>query len=305
MNAMPSATPQIRVLDAATLRAWPLPQPDAQGDKQDRGSVLVIAGSREMPGAAVLAATAALRAGAGKLAVATAASAASAVALAVPEARVIGLPETPRGALEGKAVDTLSAAGLQPDAAVIGPGMQDEEAVVAFVAALWPQLHGVKVVLDALAINTVHRRKPEQSGCESVLLTPHAGEMAHLMQAAKDGVRSEASVAARAAADRFAAIVALKGACTFIAVPKAHVWKHAGGNVGLASSGSGDVLAGIIGGLAARGATLEQAAAWGVALHARAGEALAKRIGRLGYLAREIAGEIPGLMAALSNPADI
>src|SRR5689334_24264008 len=87
--------------------------------------------------------------GCGKLAVATAASAASAVALAVPEARVIGLPETPRGALEGKAVDTLSAAGLQPDAAVIGPGMQDEEAVVAFVAALWPQLHGVKVVLDA------------------------------------------------------------------------------------------------------------------------------------------------------------
>jgi NAD(P)H-hydrate repair Nnr-like enzyme with NAD(P)H-hydrate dehydratase domain len=74
------------------------------------------------------------------------------------------------------------------------------------------------------------------------------------------------------------------------------MWQHEGGNVGLASSGSGDVLAGIIAGLAARGATLEQASCWGVALHALAGERLAARIGLLGYLARELPDEIPSLL---------
>ena len=76
-------------------------------------------------------------------------------------------------------------------------------------------------------------------------------------------------------------------------------WCHAGGNTGLAISGSGDVLAGLIAGLAARGAPLEQAAAWGVALHAMAGEQLALRHGPLGYLAREISAEVPALLRAL------
>ena len=94
-------------------------------------------------------------------------------------------------------------------------------------------------------------------------------------------------------------MVALKGATTHIAAPDGRLWRHDGGNVGLASSGSGDTLSGIIAGLAARGAPLEQACAWGVALHARAGERLAQRIGPLGYLAREIAGEVPALLHEL------
>ena len=84
-------------VDDALLRAWPLPAPDADGDKESRGRVLVVAGSREMPGAAVLAATAALRAGAGKLVIATPQSAAQTVAAAVPEARVVALPEASDG----------------------------------------------------------------------------------------------------------------------------------------------------------------------------------------------------------------
>jgi ADP-dependent NAD(P)H-hydrate dehydratase len=81
------------------------------------------------------------------------------------------------------------------------------------------------------------------------------------------------------------------------------LWQHEGGNVGLAISGSGDTLAGIIAGLAARGATLEQATAWGVLLHAQAGEKLAQRIGALGYLAREIADEVPRLLDTLGRDA--
>ena len=95
--------------------------------------------------------------------------------------------------------------------------------------------------------------------------------------------------------------MALKGATTIIADPDGHAWRHDGGNIGLAVSGSGDVLAGLVAGLCARGAAIEQAAVWGVALHARAGDRLAGRIGRLGFLAREMPGEVPALMHELSG----
>jgi len=309
--AADGTSPQLRALDDAVLRSWPLPMPSSGGDQQDRGYVLVIGGSREMPGAAVLAATAALRAGSGKLAIATAASVASVVALAVPEARVLGLPETRAGGIAATGVQCLEAIRTKLDAVLIGPGMQDEDEAIQFVCTLLPQLGETKVILDALAMNALHSLDGEavgRPGCasdgeseveSSLLVTPHAGEMAHLTQANKDEVRMEASAIACAAASRFKAVVALKGATTYIAVPGQHVWKHDGGNIGLAISGSGDVLAGIIAGLAARGASVEQAAAWGVALHARAGERLAQRMGPLGYLAREILVEIPALMHAL------
>ncbi|MYM91119.1 NAD(P)H-hydrate dehydratase, partial [Rugamonas sp. FT82W] len=107
--------------------------------------------------------------------------------------------------------------------------------------------------------------------------------------------------AARAAAQRWRAWVALKGATTVIAAPEGALWRHRGGNTGLAISGSGDALAGLIAGLAARGAALEQAASWGVALHAMAGEQLSLRHGPLGYLAREISAEVPALLRALAT----
>ncbi len=100
---------------------------------------------------------------------------------------------------------------------------------------------------------------------------------------------------------RWNAVVALKGAITHIATPDGRMWRHEGGNLGLAISGSGDALSGLIVGLASRGASLEQAAAWGVTLHARAGQQLAARFGTLGYLAREIAAEVPTLMDALGR----
>ncbi len=97
-------------------------------------------------------------------------------------------------------------------------------------------------------------------------------------------------------------MIALKGARTVIAAPDGTLWQHKGaGNIGLAISGSGDVLAGIIAGLLARGAAPEQAACWGVALHARAGDRLAERLGTLGYLAREISMEVPALLEQIGH----
>lgn len=297
---MALATPPIDV-DEAMLRAWPLPMPSATSDKEGRGHVLIVGGSREMPGAVILAATAALRAGAGKLTIATGRSVAQLVALALPEARVIGLAETDSGGFTDDAAATLAPLAGKIAAILVGPGMQDEAAAAAMVHALLADLAGndVSVVLDACAMATILYPPGAEAPfrfAQPVVVTPHAGEMAHLSGQDKEVILADPDRHARDAAARWNAVVALKGARTVIAAPDGTAWQHVGGNIGLATSGSGDTLAGIIAGLAARGATLEQATCWGVALHARAGQQLAQRFGQLGYLAREIPGEIPALL---------
>lgn len=286
---MRRATP----VDDALLRGWPLPAPEADGDKESRGRVLVVAGSREMPGAASLAAIAALRAGAGKLVIATPQSAAQAVALAVPEARVIALPETPDGAPALSSLPLLQSCAEHAAAVVVGPGMVGLEGTVAFVHALLPWLGQATVLLDALAMDAVLALR---TFAQPVILTPHAGEMAHLTGHEKEDLQEEPLAMALRQAALWNAYVALKGADTAIAAPDGRAWLHSALAPGLGTSGSGDVLAGLIAGLAARGAPPEQALAWGVALHARAGLALAERQGTLGYLARELAAEVPAQM---------
>lgn len=311
----------VQPVTASTLRDWPLPMPGVDADKEVRGHVLIVAGSREMPGALLLAATAALRAGAGKLTIATAASVAPQLGVALPEARVIGLAESADGGLlAGGADQADAAAALNPalrkacrcaSAILIGPGMQDEQASAALVRALLAACTAaedgkdVPLILDAGGMcvvtgNSDHADHVGERFTTPVLLTPHAGELAGLTGARKEDIAADPHAAAGAAARQWNAVVALKGATTVIANPTGQSWCHTGGNTGLAISGSGDVLAGLIAGLAARGATLEQAAAWGVALHAMAGEQLSLKHGPLGYLAREISAEVPALLRALS-----
>ena len=282
-------------LDARTVRDWPLPAVAQDADKEDRGRILVVAGSREIAGAAVLAATAALRAGAGKLVIATAGSMAAGMALCMPEARVIALPETAAGGFDLAGAPQLQEVAAACAAAVVGPGLMDEEGSGAFVAALLPWLSHCPVVLDALAMDAVSRLAPF---AQPVLLTPHAGEMAHLTGIAKEAIAADPHGVALDAARKWNAVVALKGATTVIASPDGRVWTHEGGDAGLATSGSGDTLAGVIGGLAARGASPEQACAWGIVLHAAAGAALSRHT-PLGFLARELPGEVPAALSEL------
>jgi ADP-dependent NAD(P)H-hydrate dehydratase len=279
-------------LDARALRRWPLPAIAHDADKEARGRVLVIAGSHEIPGSALLAGTAALRAGAGKLVIATAQSVAAGLAVAMPEARVIALPEAAGGALARSGLHLLEGVAAACDAALVGPGFMDEDGSTRFVQDLLPLLAHAPVVLDALAMNVLKRTGRL---AQPALVTPHAGEMAELLGRDKDNVEADPQAALHGAR-QWNTVVALKSATTLIASPGGPLRRHRGGQPGLATSGSGDVLAGLIVGLAARGATLEQAAAWGVVLHALAGARLARRTGPLGYLARELAGEIPALM---------
>jgi len=285
-------------IDSQLLRGWPLPQPDGGADKEQRGATLVIAGSAEMPGTAMLAATSALRAGAGKIAVATLADIAPGIALLLAEARVIAMAETEGGGIAADAMAKVEPLLAKVDAVLIGPGLQDSAATRAFTRRVVKKAARAAIVVDALAMDAVlDVRRFERAP----LLTPHAGEMAHLTGLTREAVSADPERHAREAALRWNAVVALKGATTYIATPDGDCWRHVGGEAGLGTSGSGDVLAGIIVGLAARGASLAQAAVWGVALHACAGHALATRIGAIGYLAGELPAEIPTLLEKLAH----
>jgi hydroxyethylthiazole kinase-like uncharacterized protein yjeF len=136
------------------------------------------------------------------------------------------------------------------------------------------------------------------------VLTPHFGEMAQLAGCSKEEVASRPAELARELARDRNVVVALKGATTYLVNPAGTLWVHRGGTIGLGTSGSGDVLAGVVAGLIAQGAQPDQAAVWGVVLHGAAGSRLTERIGPLGFLAREIADEIPMLRALFARPGD-
>ena len=284
------------------LRSMPLPPHDQGEDKDGRGRVLVIGGSVEVPGSALLAGVAALRAGAGKLQFATCRSVAPQLAVTVPEARVIGLEETPQGGISADEAGKLAERCTQADAVVLGPGMMDNDAVALLTARLLELSNDACFVLDASALHRL-------DGCRATLtrragravLTPHAGEMATLLGVRRDVVEEDPLAAAREAATRFQAVVAMKGGCTFIVDPQGRAWSCDRGNVGLATSGSGDTLAGIIAGLLARGTAPAEATLWGVYLHGEAGARLARTRGPVGYLARELPAEVPAIMAGFQR----
>jgi hydroxyethylthiazole kinase-like uncharacterized protein yjeF len=281
------------------LSAWPPPPVDEATDKEARGRVLVLGGSAQVAGAAILAGVAALRVGAGKLQIGAPQSVASALAISVPESRVFALPQTPQGELAREAGDMITRTAAQCDAVVIGPGMLDEAAAGALVLKLLEQA-GPAMVVDAAAMSTLAQRpKAAQARAGRLVLTPHAGEMAGLVGTSKAEVEADPVGAARRLAAALQVVVALKGAETFIVSPDGQAWRHGGGSKGLATSGSGDVLSGVIAGLLARGAAPLQAAVWGVYVHGACGCALAERIGPVGFLARELLDEIAPVMAAL------
>ncbi len=294
MNPLHQSNRRVTDIGRALLRQWPLPVP-AAGSKDERGRILIVGGAPQMPGPVILAGVAALRAGAGKLQIATCEAIAPHVGAAVLEALVVSMPQTPSGAFAAAALDEIVRRGNAADAVVIGPGMVDEKACALLVASVCAQLQ-TAAVIDAAALACVrdhdHALRPLDG---RAILTPHAGEMARMLAVPKDDVEAEPARYVSVAAQRFGAVVALKGAQTYIATPAGELYCNRHGTVGLATSGSGDTLAGIIGGLLARGMAPLHAACWGVYVHAEAGARLTRRVG-IGFLARELLAEIPPLL---------
>ena len=295
------------------LRDWRLP--GGGSGKDDRGTVLVVGGARTTPGAALLSGVAALRSGAGRLTMAVAESVAVQLAVALPEAGVLGLPETPSGSVAGSAADALSGKMASADAVLVGPGLDDKDEAIALLRGmLGIRSDGARpaIILDAYALGTLPELEGElEPWADRMILTPNVTEAGILLGRDVDDLHRDV----KELADRFHAVVSCQGV---IAAPRrareakgkddggrggqgGGRWEITTGHSGLGTSGSGDVLSGIVAGLRARGTTDAQAACWGTHLHAAAGDRLASRLGGLGYLARELTEELPPLMMELAS----
>lgn len=279
-----------KALNRAALRAHPLPK-IVDGDKETKGSILIVAGSRSVPGAALLAGTAAMRAGAGKLHIVTVESIAVPLGIAIPEARVSGLADGPGGGFASSAVHAIAEHANKADAIVAGPGMAEGTTCQEIAKALC-QCRG-QLALDAALIKNLP--VPKQPRTPVPILLPHSGELAALLDTGEEEIIRDPIGCGLRAAQHYRSIVLVKGITSHVVTPRGDVWAYTGGSPGLGVSGSGDVLAGIVGGLLARGAEPLNALLWSVWLHGEAGANLAKRVGLIGFLAREIADEISSL----------
>jgi len=285
-------------LDRAALDAHPLPRVEG-GDKDSRGQVLVIAGSRDVPGAALLAAHGAMRAGAGKLQIAAPDLIAVPLGIAMPEAKVVGHASHRDGGFARSALDEIGHMASRADAIVAGPGLESNHAAAPLAAILLAS--GKRLALDAALLHVLAQCAAEaRAAAIPPILLPHAGELASLLGCDAAEVEADPLAAGRRCAAHYGANVLVKGVQSHVVAADGRAWLYAGGGPGLGVSGSGDVLAGITAGLLARGADPLAALLWGVWLHGEAGRALSKKVGPLGFLAREIAVEVPALLRETS-----
>lgn len=205
-----------------------------------------------------------------------------------------------RGSRRSAELSAIVETAAHSNTVLLGPGMLCEPVLEELIGALCQPEFRACLVLDALALQLAPRFATQLRTIRTpAILTPHAGEMARLCGKMKEEVADDPLRIARAQADRLCCVVVLKGCETWICAPDAPAYVNRAGNVGLATSGSGDTLGGLIAGLAARGAPPVQAPVWGVYLHGSADDRLAKKTGSMGYLARELPAEIPPLMDSL------
>lgn len=274
--------------DAATAR---LPTIQNSRHKYDRGKVLVVGASKGMVGAGILSSVAALRSGAGLAVLAAPAQAIAGSSASIPaEIMVRHCGET---ALEAEALLDLLLSDEQFDAVVCGPGLGRGTGIDRGIRLLLAECQ-VPLVLDAdgLLPFAGAPQRLRNRVCP-LIITPHHGEMAHLLGTPRDVVSSEPCGIAIAAAKKIQGTVVLKGAPTVIASPDGTVWINGAGNPGMATAGAGDVLAGTLGALVARRSDVFDAVLAGVYLHSSAADMAAARIGMSGMTAGDILAMLP------------
>ncbi|MBD7956136.1 NAD(P)H-hydrate dehydratase [Microbacterium sp. Sa4CUA7] len=266
----------------AVLAGWGLPDPGA--DKKARGDVIVVGGSRRTPGGVMLAGEAVLRVGAGRLGVFVPRSIDAQVGTVLPEAAIYALPDHASDPFAQPDRQKIAAA----DAVLVGPGFDDADETRDTLLAI-ADAGPACLVLDAYALGILpdidRDRLPD-----GLVLTPNREELA-LLQGRGLGEVLEGDLmdAVRDVARRYRAVVSCYD---LVADPEGAIWRIDGGGPGLATSGSGDVLAGAVTGFVARGTGLARAAVWGAWVHARSGDRLTERMG-FGFLGRDLVAELP------------
>ncbi|MBM3289058.1 MAG: NAD(P)H-hydrate dehydratase [Candidatus Hydrogenedentes bacterium] len=270
-----------------------LPARPADAHKGTFGHVLVLAGSRGFTGAATLAAVAAGRAGAGLVTVGLPQPIVPFVAPALLECMWIALPATKSDSFAADAAAPALAAAENKQAVVIGPGISTHDETRKFVFEFVRQCKA-PMVIDADALNALAVNPGVIAMANApVTVTPHPGEMARLAGVPTDAVQRDRVTAATQLAARHGCVVVLKGHHTVIAGPGGECAINPTGNAGMATGGTGDVLAGIIGGLAAQGMSAWDAAGAGAYVHGLAGDIAAAERTQRATIARDVLDAIP------------
>lgn len=267
-------------------------RPD-DANKGTLGSLLCICGCYGMAGAAIMAGKAALRCGLGLLKTALPKSIYPIAASAIFESVFFPLEETPDGKISKCNIDFLLCEAEKSSAVLIGCGLSvcdnTEELINSFIENCTKPL-----VLDADALNCVAKNTDILKKAKApIIITPHPGEMARLVKSTPKAVNENRAEIAADFAKEYGVVTVLKGSGTIIASPESRVMINRTGNSGMATGGSGDVLAGMTGSLLAQGANVFDAASAAVYLHGLSGDIAAEKLGRISMLPTDLIDEIP------------
>lgn len=284
-------------LPPLTLPAVPVREAD--GHKGTYGTVLVVAGSRRYPGAAILTVLGAGRAGAGLVNLALPEGVVTAVVPAVPFATLLACPQTASGGLSAAAAEAIVAASFTADAAVLGPGLDGDPDTERLVADLLARL-ALPVVLDADGLNHVARLGLDvlRRRTGVTVLLPHPGEFARLTGGDTPRGPDDRAARAVALARDTGCVVVLKGHASVVTDGE-RLYTETAGNPGMAVGGMGDVLAGVVGALLARMPGPAEAAALAVHCHALAGDLAAQELGEESVLPQDVARRLGRMMRPL------
>jgi len=262
-----------------------LPERLRDSHKGDNGSLLIVAGSRSMRGAACLAARAAIRSGAGLVTVAGTSDVCAAVSASVPEAILLPLPET-NGVISADAAQIVLDNRSKYHSALFGPGLTHETPVLDFLSKVWSEWQR-PCVIDADALTAVSEGIPLPTA--ECVLTPHPGEMSRLLHTSIAEIQSDRFRTVSQAVDQFGQCVLLKGPYTIVGEPGQPMMVNCTGNSGMATAGMGDVLGGIIATLLAQDLPSYYAASCGMFWHGASGDLCSTEIGPIGYSAGDVA----------------
>jgi len=287
---------QLYLMEARDVAPYVHPR-GLDSHKGTYGHVAVVGGSAATPGAALMAGSGVLRAGAGLATVITSRSAASSIVAARPELMTVPAEELPDGSMGPDSIEPSRLEGK--DVLVAGPGIGAAPENTALVRGLLSDVD-LPTVVDADGLRVFPLRGP-WTRTQPLILTPHPGEMARIAGTSTAAVQSDRIGVARTWAERLKAVLVLKGARTLIASPDGRVVVNPTGTPGMATAGSGDVLAGLMAGLLAQFPQKppEQVAAAAVYLHGLAGERAASRLGEQAMLATDILESLPEAIAKI------
>lgn len=266
-----------------------LPERLRASHKGENGHILIVAGSRSMTGAAMLAARAAIRAGGGLVTVASTAHVCDAVNAAIPEALTLILPEQD-GVIAPKAAEALLEIQTRFHSALFGPGLTHNSPVLEFLSEVWKSWQA-PCVIDADALNAVSQGVPLPS--TDCVLTPHPGEMSRLLHSSIAEIQADRFQTVAQAVEQYKRTVLLKGPYSIIGDPDEPMMVNSTGNPGLASGGMGDVLAGMTATLLAQDLPGYYAVSCSAYWHGLAADHCASEIGPIGYTATEVSNALP------------